>query len=103
MSRPVGGYGDITSLYPEIHSICEKIKADVEKKAEQKFPTFIPISFMQGIVAGINYIIKIYVGLAGEDECIHVKVFQALACNGGKLTLNGHQYPKTKADILKSF
>ncbi|XP_056600821.1 cystatin-B-like [Triplophysa dalaica] len=103
MSRPVGGYGDITNLHPEIHSICEKVRPDVEKKADQKFHTFIPISFIKQIVSGTNYIVKVYVGYAGADECIHVKVSHALPCDGGKLEFLGDQYPKTKADIITPF
>ncbi|KAI7813447.1 putative cystatin-B-like [Triplophysa rosa] len=103
MSRPVGGYGEEIDLHSEIQGICEKVKPNVEKKADQKFHTFIPLSFIQQIVAGTNYIIKVYVGHAGADECIHVKVFQALSGNGGKLAVHGHQYPKTKADIITTF
>ncbi|XP_048042493.1 cystatin-B-like [Megalobrama amblycephala] len=96
----IGGWTTEESVTPEVTNICLEVKSDIEEKAGANFEVYIPLSFASHIVAGTNYVVKVYVGV---DKCIHAMIFQALPCSGGELTVTGVQHPKTASEPLIPF
>ncbi|KAG1931579.1 cystatin 14a, tandem [Pimephales promelas] len=76
----------------------EKICIEAGKQAGVHFDVFIPKIYQYQIVAGKNYLVKVKV--SEDNKYLHVKIFQDLPCNGGKLTVTGVQYPKLYSDSL---
>ncbi|CAM4546796.1 unnamed protein product [Leuciscus chuanchicus] len=95
-SAKLGGWSKEAPVTEEVEKIC----IEAEKQAGVKFDVFIPKTFKHQTVAGTNYMVKVKVGLA---TYLHAMLFQALPCNGGKLTVKGVQYPKTNKDHLVPF
>ncbi|XP_051749034.1 cystatin-B-like isoform X2 [Ctenopharyngodon idella] len=95
-----GGFIPEKPVTPEEVKICREMKPFIEAKAGANFRAYIPLSFRTQVVAGVKYLVKVYVGV---DKCVHVMIFQALPCNGGKLTVTGVQHPKTASEPLIPF
>uniref|UniRef100_A0A4X2K9J0 Cystatin domain-containing protein n=1 Tax=Vombatus ursinus TaxID=29139 RepID=A0A4X2K9J0_VOMUR len=47
----------------EMLQIVDEVKARLEEKENRKFPVFKTMEFKSQVVAGINYFIKVHVGL----------------------------------------
>ncbi|KAK7172530.1 hypothetical protein R3I93_002596 [Phoxinus phoxinus] len=102
----VGGFTKVRLVTKEVKDICIKVKSQMEKKTGFRFKDFIPILYKSQVVAGINYLVKVVVSQEDgveEDKCVHVLIFQALDCNGGKLSVTRVQTHKTIMDPLNSF
>ncbi|KAK7172538.1 hypothetical protein R3I93_002604 [Phoxinus phoxinus] len=102
----IGGFTTVQPVTEEVKDICHEVKSQMEKKAGFRFKDFIPILYKSQLVAGANYLVKVDIcqGNGGkEDECVHALIFQALDCNGGKLSVTGVQTHKTIMDPLVPF
>ncbi|CAL8294245.1 unnamed protein product [Lota lota] len=79
---------------------CDVVKKAAEVKTDKHYAVFTAICYKSQLVAGTNFFIKVHVG--GSD-CIHLRVFEALPCNGGGLTLGGVQEGKALDDPIIYF
>ncbi|XP_053084445.1 cystatin-A5-like [Pangasianodon hypophthalmus] len=70
-----GGWSEWMEVTEEVKKICLLVKPEAEKKTKRKFPVYLPLTYRHQVVAGTNYIIKVYVG---NDSCLIMKVFQGL-------------------------
>ncbi|XP_073928648.1 cystatin-B isoform X2 [Castor canadensis] len=77
-----------------------EVKTQLEEKENQKFSTFKAVSFKSQVVAGTNYFIKVDIG---NDEYVHLRVYQSLPHENKPLTLSAYQVKKTKQDELSYF
>ncbi|XP_032744837.1 cystatin-B [Rattus rattus] len=84
----------------ETQEIADKVKSQLEEKANQKFDVFKAISFRRQVVAGTNFFIKVDVG---EEKCVHLRVFEPLPHENKPLTLSSYQTDKEKHDELTYF
>ncbi|XP_039517548.1 cystatin-B-like [Pimephales promelas] len=89
-----GGWSKVEPVTDEVENIC----IEAGKQAGVHFDVFIPKIYQYQIVAGKNYLVKVKV--SEDNKYLHVKIFQDLPCNGGKLTVTGVQYPKLYSDSL---
>ncbi|KAF5903621.1 cystatin-B-like [Clarias magur] len=95
-----GGLSDQAGATAEVQLICDKMKAQAEKKAGRSFNIFIAKSYKTHAVSGTNYFIKVHVG---GEQYVHLCVFKKMPCFGGDQELRGIQYPKTLQDTIVFF
>ncbi|XP_070842512.1 cystatin-B-like [Chaetodon trifascialis] len=100
MADLLGGFGETKEATEEIQRMCDQVKPEVEKRTNKKYVEFKAVKYRLQIVAGQNFLIKVHVG--GVDY-IHLLVFRALECDGGRVELTGLQEHKTKDDPLEPF
>jgi cystatin-A/B len=81
----MGGFGTEKDVTDEIKAIANEVKEHVETKLGKSYDTWEPVSYKTQVVAGTNYLVKVKVS---DNECVHVKIFKALPCNGGAVTLS---------------
>ncbi|PVD28793.1 hypothetical protein C0Q70_11388 [Pomacea canaliculata] len=100
--RKCGGTSEVKQADEEIQSLCEKIRSDLESKANRSLSadSFKAVSYKSQVVAGTNYFVKIDVG---DGEFIHVRIFQALPCNGGNISLHSFQDGKSLEEDIAYF
>ncbi|XP_005168661.3 cystatin-A-like [Danio rerio] len=89
-----GGWSDEKPVTLEVIQICLQVRRFILEKSENHSRIFIPLKFRYQIVAGKNYLVKVYVA---EDKCAHALIYQS---TDGKLTVEVVQYPKTFDDPL---
>uniref|UniRef100_A0A2K6TTP7 Cystatin-B n=1 Tax=Saimiri boliviensis boliviensis TaxID=39432 RepID=A0A2K6TTP7_SAIBB len=73
---------------------------NILEEKEHKFPVFKAVSFRSQVVVGTNYFIKVHVG---DEEFVHLRVFQSLPHENKPLTLSNFQTNKAKQDELSYF
>ena len=93
----LGGFGGAQPADDNVKSLVAKVKADTEGKLGKKYSTFEAVSFTSQIVNGTNYHVKVKVG---DNAYVHVRVYQSLPCNGGKVELKEAEGGKSLADAL---
>ncbi|XP_003419083.1 cystatin-B [Loxodonta africana] len=84
----------------ETQEIADKVKAQLEEKENKKFPVFKAVEFKSQVVAGTNYFIKVHVG---NDNFVHLRVFQSLPHEDKPPALTSYQTNKAKHDELTYF
>ncbi|KAF1386310.1 hypothetical protein PFLUV_G00093330 [Perca fluviatilis] len=97
MATIVGGYNPIIDATKETQDLCHQVKHQVEKKTGANYKEFKAVKYRSQPVAGTNFVIKVHVGGANY---IHLEVFQALPCNGGKVSLTNVKSHQTKDSPL---
>lgn len=97
MDHIVGGPSKAHEATEEIQKICDKVKADAEKKAGKHYAVFKVKTYKTQLVAGTNYFMKVHVG--GTDY-VHLCVFQSLPCAGRKIEFMNIEVSKTKQDPI---
>ena len=97
MEPMCGGFGAVKPADDEIKSLVAKVKGDAEKKLGKNYAVFEAVSYSAQVVCGTNYAVKVKVG---ENEYIHLTIFVALPCYGGKVELSEAEGGKTLADAL---
>ncbi|XP_027699457.1 cystatin-B [Vombatus ursinus] len=95
-----GGVSAAKPATAETQQIADQVKAQLEEKENRKFPVFKTMEFKSQVVAGTNYFIKVHVG---EEEFIHIRVFESLPHENKPLVLSSYQTKKTKNDELVYF
>lgn len=102
MSAPTlcGGCSASRPVTAEIQDIADKVKPQLEEKENRKFCTFKATEYKSQLVAGMNYFIKVQVG---DDDYIHIRVYESLPHENKPLALHGYQTNKTKQDELAYF
>ncbi|KAF1386320.1 hypothetical protein PFLUV_G00093450 [Perca fluviatilis] len=98
MATIVGAYGAITDATKETQDLCHQVKTQVEKKTGANYVEFKAVKYRSQVVAGTNFLIKVHVGGANY---IHLIVFRALPCNGGKVSLTNVKSHQTKDSPLQ--
>ncbi|XP_051865868.1 leukocyte cysteine proteinase inhibitor 1-like [Pristis pectinata] len=73
-----GGYIPTTPTTPEVKEAADTVKPAVEEQLGRKLDVYRAMFYRSQVVAGINYLIKVYIG--AEDNYLHVKVFVPLPC-----------------------
>ncbi|XP_040023673.2 cystatin-B-like [Gasterosteus aculeatus] len=100
MAKICGGWSEPQEATEETQKICDQVKDQVEKITDQKHQVYKAVLYREQIVAGQNFLIKVF---AGEDDYLHLFVFRALPCDGGRIELNGVEQHRTKGDPLEPF
>ncbi|XP_075177009.1 cystatin-B-like [Anomaloglossus baeobatrachus] len=95
-----GGLGSSKEATAEVQELCNQVKAEVEEKHGKKYPTFVAVAFKTQVVAGTNYFVKVQVG---DEEYIHLCVYETLPHAGQKLSLSATQVGKSKGDEIVHF
>ncbi|KAL2094245.1 hypothetical protein ACEWY4_008964 [Coilia grayii] len=99
MSVP-GGLGKLEDVTPELKAFCNEVKATVEEKVGKKYDVYTAKSYRHQMVQGTNYFVKVHVG---GDDYIHLRLFEALPCDGQKRELHSIQTNKTESDEIAYF
>ena len=84
-------------ITPEVQAIANKHKAHAEEQLGKHFSTWNAVGFSTQVVAGINYWIKIQVG---DNQYVHIKVYQPLPHTGLESSLTKAEGGKTHADTF---
>ncbi|XP_061861733.1 cystatin-B [Colius striatus] len=95
-----GGTSAARPATDETQQIADKVKPQIEEKEGKTFDVFNAVEFKTQVVAGTNYFIKVHVG---NDEYVHLRVFQSLPHENKPLSLHSYQSSKTKHDQLTFF
>ncbi|XP_070598043.1 cystatin-B-like [Erythrolamprus reginae] len=95
-----GGLSTPKEATAETQQIAQEIKSQLEEKENRNFDIFDAVLFKAQVVAGTNYFIKIHVG---NDEYIHVRVYERLPHEKKPLELTDYQSKKAKHDDLTYF
>ncbi|XP_069616617.1 cystatin-B-like [Ranitomeya imitator] len=95
-----GGLGSVKPATEAVQALCDQVKAEVEEKHGKKYPKFVAVEYKTQLVAGTNFFVKV---LTGDEEYIHLRMYQTLPHDGEKLSLSASQVGKTKADEIVHF
>nr|XP_020645231.1 cystatin-B-like [Pogona vitticeps] len=95
-----GGTSEAKPATAETQQIAKEVKAQVEEKEGKAFDVFDAVEFKTQVVAGTNYFIKVHVG---NEEYLHLRVFESLPHENKPLSLTSHQSKKAKHDELAYF
>ncbi|XP_031419563.1 cystatin-B-like [Clupea harengus] len=88
-----GGLTEVKDATPEIQTMCDGVKADVEEKAGKEYEIYTAKKYKSQIVSGTNYFIKVHVG---GDDYIHITINK----HGYRMRLVGVQTNKTESDEI---
>ncbi|XP_006105472.1 cystatin-B-like [Myotis lucifugus] len=103
MSAPIhllGAPSEVEPATAEIQAIADKVKSQLEEKENKKYPIFKATEYRSQLVQGTNYFIKVQVG---DDDFVHLRVFESFPYENKALALRNYQTNKTKQDKLDSF
>jgi len=94
----VGGFTDWQPATPEIQSICDELRTDVEMRMNMmtsSFTSYVAVSYRSQVVAGTNYVIRMDVG---EEQYLELNVFETLPIPQSMLSLTSAQWVEDEAD-----
>ncbi|XP_019601313.2 cystatin-B [Rhinolophus sinicus] len=95
-----GGCSSTKPATAEIQAVADKVKSQLEEKANKKYTLFKAVEYKSQLVAGMNYFIKVQVD---NDNFVHIRVFESLPHENKPLALHDYQADKTKEDELAYF
>ncbi|KAK5897861.1 hypothetical protein CgunFtcFv8_015327 [Champsocephalus gunnari] len=72
---PCGGWNGTEDATEETQKICDAVKDQVEEETNQKYVVYKAVKYRLQVVAGLKLTIKVF---AGEEDYIHLSVFQPL-------------------------
>ncbi|KAK2910881.1 hypothetical protein Q8A67_003014 [Cirrhinus molitorella] len=90
------GYAFATSA-----ALFKQVKPLIKERVDNDSAVYIPLLYASQIVEGTNYVVKVLLNLDGL--CVHVKIYQPLACDGEPPKVMEIQFPKTFDDPLTPF
>ena len=93
-----GGFGDAQEADEDVKKIATDMKQKVEEELGETFLKFRPVLYTSQVVAGTNYLIKVYVG---HQKYIHIKVFVPLPFRNQPNELLNVEANKIFTDPLK--
>ncbi|KAJ4925177.1 hypothetical protein JOQ06_017913 [Pogonophryne albipinna] len=79
---------------------CYQGEGSSGERTNQKYVVYKAVKFRDQLVAGLKLNIKVF---AGEEDYIHLSVFQQLPCKGGNVELLNVEVGKTKYDPIGPF
>ncbi|KAK1885489.1 Cystatin-B [Dissostichus eleginoides] len=88
-----GGWSGTKDATEETQKICDAVNDQVEKETSINYAVYKAVKFREQVVAGRKLTVKVFVG---EEDYIHLGVFQQLNCYGGNVELHGVEVGKTK-------
>ena len=77
-----GGFGEWKPVDSDVQEMLSLVRVSLEEQGTN-FSALEPKEFQTQVVAGTNYLVK----CAYEGKDILVKIFAALPCRGGEVTL----------------
>jgi cystatin-A/B len=95
--KKMGGFGEEKPVTDDIRTLCDSLKGSIEEHLNKKFDAWEPISYKSQVVAGTNYLVKIKIS---DTEYVHAKIFKALPCNGGDVSLTSATAGYSEGDSL---
>ncbi|XP_047468131.1 cystatin-B-like isoform X1 [Mugil cephalus] len=93
-----GGWSETEPATEEIQRVCDEVKGHVEEKTNKKYDVFTALQYRRQVVSGMNYLIKVN---SGPSSHLHMKVYEALPCDGGQKSVSGVEEGHTKDDPLE--
>ena len=93
-----GGFGDVKEADKNVKNLAKEMREQVEKELGETFPNFQAVLYTTQVVAGTNYLIKVYVG---HKRYVHIKVHVPLAFRNAPNELMKCEGDKTFYDSLK--
>ncbi|XP_062415342.1 cystatin-A-like [Pungitius pungitius] len=100
MGQKPGGWSETKDATEDIQEICDQVKNRVEERTDKMYQEFKAVLYREQLVAGENFLIKVKVG---KEDYLHLSVFRALPCDGGRIVLKGVQQHKRWEDPLIPF
>mmetsp|Transcript_1628 Transcript_1628/g.3589 ORF Transcript_1628/g.3589 Transcript_1628/m.3589 type:complete len:97 (+) Transcript_1628:40-330(+) len=92
-----GGYSAEQAVTEEVAGLVKGAQKSCEDKCGKAFETFQPTTFVQQVVAGMNYKVKVKVD---GEACIHVTLFCPLPHTGEDPQVVHVEADKTDSDAL---
>ncbi|XP_070605507.1 leukocyte cysteine proteinase inhibitor 1-like [Erythrolamprus reginae] len=97
-----GGLSDPEPATSEIQGLADQVKGQLEEATGKNYAIYRAILYRAQVVVGTNYFLKVQFG--GKDkDYIHLRIFQALPAQGGRIDLSGFQQDKTLSDPIIYF
>ena len=93
-----GGFGDAKEADENVKKIATDMRQKVEEELGETFLKFKAVLYTTQVVAGTNYLIKVYVG---HQKYIHIKVFVPLPFRNQPNELLNVEANKIFTDPLK--
>ena len=93
-----GGFGDVKEADENVKNLAKEMREQVEKELGETFSKFQAVLYTTQVVAGTNYLIKVYVG---HKKYVHIKVYVPLAFRNAPNELLKCEGDKTFYDSLK--
>ncbi|XP_074857274.1 cystatin-A-like [Carettochelys insculpta] len=97
-----GEFSEVKPATPEVQAIADQVKPQLEKKENTTYQVFEALQYRTQVVGGMNYLIKVCISKT-EDQCVHLKVYEALPHKNEGPSLTAYQIEKTKTDPLNTF
>ncbi|XP_065061822.1 cystatin-B-like [Rhopilema esculentum] len=95
-----GGTADAAPADEETQKVIDTVKQEVEQKLGRELQVFKALRVARQMVQGFNFFVKVDIG---NNEYIHVRIYQNLPCYGSKIELHGIQVGKTVNDDVGYF
>lgn len=95
-----GGLSDPKPATPEIQHLVDQVKPQLESRENKTYGIFTAILYRSQVVAGVNYFVKVQ---NGENDYVHLRIFEALPHENQGPRLTGYQTGKTRDDPLDYF
>ncbi|CAH3020320.1 unnamed protein product [Porites evermanni] len=73
-----GAWGNLEVADGKVQKICDQVKPKAEEMAHQDFPIFESMSYRSQLVAGTNYLIKVFVNNPRHHPYVLLRVYQSL-------------------------
>ncbi|XP_077155469.1 leukocyte cysteine proteinase inhibitor 1-like [Ranitomeya variabilis] len=99
MAGLTGGFGPEKPADADVQAASDKVKAQFVKESGINAGEFTALVYRSQVVAGINYIVKVWFG----DQCCHLKIFVPLPYTEEEPKLLGFQLGKTKEEAITVF
>ncbi|KAM3935782.1 cystatin-B-like isoform 1-T2 [Leptodactylus fuscus] len=97
----VGGLSEEEPADQKLQDLCDSVKADFLALSGKNTGTFVAVSSRSQVVAGMNYFVKIQVGVEEEEEYCILRIYKPLPHTGKKPSLVNYECGKTRTDTIE--